>query len=212
MVITHHGNQFIKLQYGDVTVAVNPISKDSKQKGARFGADVCLISINHEDFNGADQVAFGDRQPFTIKGPGEYETKGIFVKGVATTSSYGGEQFVNTAYIFSLDSISMCFLGALDTKDIPKELSESVEEVDMLFVPIGGNGVLSAADAYKLAVQFEPKVIVPLGMDSDGAAKDALKVFLKEGGGEDVKPVDKLTLKKKDLDGKEGDIIILASS
>lgn len=212
MVITHHGNQFIKLQFGDITIAVNPISKDSKLKGAKFGADICLISLNHPDWNGTEQVVFGERQPFVISGPGEYETKGIFVKGIASVSNYGGEKRVNTIYTFTLDNISMCFLGGLDTKDLPSEVSEAVEEVDILFVPVGGSGVLDAHDAYKVAVQFEPKVIIPLGMDGAGASKEALKVFLKEGGEEGVKPTDKLTIKKKDLEGKEGEIIILASS
>ncbi len=41
-------------------------------------------------------------------------------------------------------------------------------------------------------------------------AKDALKSFLKEAGSEGVQAVDKLTLKKKDLEGKEGEIIVLS--
>jgi hypothetical protein len=50
--------------------------------------------------------------------------------------------------------------------------------------------------------------VVPIHY-ADIGGKDALKAFLKEAG-EDVKPVDKLTVKKKDLDGKEGEIIVLA--
>ena len=39
----------------------------------------------------------------------------------------------------------------------------------------------------------------------------ALKAFLKEAGVEGVKPIEKLTTKKKDLDGKEAEIIVLES-
>jgi hypothetical protein len=39
--------------------------------------------------------------------------------------------------------------------------------------------------------------------------KDALKKFLKEEGA-DVKPIEKLTIKKKDLEGKEGEVVVLA--
>jgi hypothetical protein len=212
MVITHHGNQFFKLQFGDITIAVNPISKDSKLKPSRFGADICLISVNHPDFNGAEQIGIGDKQPFVISGPGEYETKGIFIKAFASPSHYGGEDHVNTIYTLTLDNINMCFLGAIDAKDISAETKEAIDEVDMLFVPIGGNGVVDAHDAYKLAVQFEPKMIVPVGLDTPGAAKDALKIFCKEGGTTEPKPVDKLTLKKKDLEGKEGEIVIFDPS
>jgi len=221
MVITHHGNQFFKLQFGDTIVVFNPISKsarmnrsdgDSKLKSSRFGADVCLISLNHPDFNGAEQIGIGDKQPLVITGPGEYEIKGVFIKGLPSKSSYDGGEKINTIYTLNLDNINVCFLGGLDTKDIGAETHEAIDEVDMLFVPIGGNGVLNPQDAYKLAVQFEPKVIIPMGYDTPGAMKDALKIFTKEGGDESTKPVDKLTIKKKDLEGKEGEIIIFASS
>ena len=45
----------------------------------------------------------------------------------------------------------------------------------------------------------------------DIGADNALKVFLKEAG-ENPKSESKLTLKKKDLDGKEADIMLLDSS
>ena len=212
MVITHHGNQFFKLQFGDIVVAVNPISKDSKMKSTRFGADVCLISTNHPDFNGAEVLGFGDKQPFVVTGPGEYEIKGVFVKGMSSSSSYGGKEMINTIYSFSLDNINMCFLGALDAKELSKETLEEIDDVDILFVPIGGNGVLDPHEAYKLAIKFEPKIIVPVGIDGEGASKDALKIFFKEGGEGETKPVDKLTLKKKDLEGKEGDIVVFSAS
>ena len=43
-----------------------------------------------------------------------------------------------------------------------------------------------------------------------GTLRD-FKTFLKEAG-EDVKPVDKLTIKRKDLEGKEGEIVVLSAS
>jgi hypothetical protein len=66
----------------------------------------------------------------------------------------------------------------------------------------GGEGVLNADLAYKLVVKLEPKIIIPMHYGEVGE-KDALKKFLKEAG-EDIKPIEKLTLKKKDLEGKEG--------
>ena len=92
MVITCLGAEFFKVQFGDITLAFNPVSKDSalaaKLKPSRFGADVVLVSAYHEDFNGVDQVTFGDKQPFIISGPGEYEVKSVFIKGFASVSKY----------------------------------------------------------------------------------------------------------------------------
>ena len=42
-----------------------------------------------------------------------------------------------------------------------------------------------------------------------GRTKDALKMFLKEAAEENVEPVDKLTIRKKEIEAKEGDVIVL---
>ena len=39
------------------------------------------MSTNHEDMNGVETTARGDKAPFVISGPGEYEIKGVFVHG-----------------------------------------------------------------------------------------------------------------------------------
>ncbi|MDB5258827.1 MAG: hypothetical protein JWO73_35 [Candidatus Taylorbacteria bacterium] len=219
MIITYQGGEFFRVQFGDITIAFNPVSKDSSLKPARFGSDIVLVSAYHPDFNGIDQVSHGDKQPFVISGPGEYEVKGVFIKGLPSVSHYGvgskgaaagTTELVNTIYTVSLENMNLCFLGAIDTSELKTETVEALDEIDILFVPIGGEGVLEPAKAYKLAVSLEPKLIIPMHY-GDVGAKDALKVFLKEAG-ENPDPVAKLTLKKKDLEGKEGNVVILESS
>jgi L-ascorbate metabolism protein UlaG (beta-lactamase superfamily) len=208
MVITYLGAESFKIQFGDTVVAYNPVSKDSKLKSTSYGSDIVLISNNHEDFNGKENAARGDKAPFVISSPGEYEIKGVFIKGFPSKTKYGGDEKINTIYIMSLEGITLCFLGALSSKDLPSEISESLQEIDILFVPINGNGMLTSADAYKLSVEIEPKIIIPMHYGNVGDA-NALKTFLKEGGEDSQVTEEKLTIKKKDLEGKKGDIIVL---
>lgn len=210
MVITHFGTEFFKVQFGDTVIAFNPVSKESKQPQSRFGADIALVSMNDRDMNGVEMVTHGDTKPFAILGPGEYEVKGVTVRGLQSESQYGGEKRLNTIYLVSLEGMNLCFLGGLSTKELKNETVEALDGIDILFIPIGGDGVLSPADAYKLAVKLEPKLIIPMHYGNVGD-KDALKKFLKEAGEESVKPEEKLTLKKKDLEGKEGDVAVLTS-
>ena len=74
MIITYQGVEFFKVQFGDTILAFNPISKESKFKPTRFFADVALISANHSDFNGAENLSYNGKDPLVISGPGEYET------------------------------------------------------------------------------------------------------------------------------------------
>jgi hypothetical protein len=213
MIITFLGGESFKVSFGDTTLAFNPISKDSKLATSKFGADIVLSSLNHPDMNGVDQVSFGEKKAFAITSPGEYEIKGVFIKGFGSKSNYGGEERINTIYSVSLEGMNICFLGALDQSELPKEADEGIDGVDIVFVPIGGttdekgNGVLDPAKAYKLAVSLEPKLIIPMHYGDIGS-KDALKAFLKEAG-ENPKPMTKLTLKKKDLEGKDAEVVIL---
>ena len=202
MIITYFGKQFFKIAYGETVLAVNPISKDSKsgEKVSRFGAQIMLSTTNHADYNGIDSVTYNEAVPISITGPGDYEARDIFIKGVGAQVKFDGKDHINTVYSFSIDNINICFLGAMTR---PLAAAER-EGLDILFVPVGKE-TLDPASAYKLAVSFEPKIIIP--MDYDAAA---LKMFLKEAGEDKVEPVDKLTLKKKDLDGKEGDVVVLA--
>lgn len=207
MIITYLGGESVKVQFGDTTLAFNPISKDSSLKTSKFGADIALSTLNHPDMNGLDQVSFGDKKAFGVAGPGEYEVKGVFIKGLSSESNYDGEKRINTIYTVTLEGMNICFLGAIDTPELPKDADEAIDEVDILFIPIGGGGVLDPAKAYKLAVSIAPKIIIPIHY-GDLGSKDALKAFLKEAG-ENPKPEPKLTLKRKDLDGKEAEVVVL---
>lgn len=207
MIITHHGKQFFKIQTGDMVLAFNPISKESKFKTNGFGADIALVSLNHEDYNGAELVEYANKTPFVITGPGEYEVSDIMIQGFP---SKGVDDKINTLYYLEFDGIKILYLGAMYQPELALEVRQNIGDVDMLFVPIGGKTVIGPEAAHKLAVSFGPKVIIPMdyGTDQD---KDALKDFLKESGNEKVTPIDKLTVKSKDLSGKEQDVIVIES-
>lgn len=206
MIITYFGKEFFKMGQGEMTLAFNPVSKSSKSGiSAKFGADIALITTNHPDYNGLDQVTHGDRVPFAIKGPGDYEVKEIFVKGVMTDAKIGSKDYVNTVYTFVLDGIKVAFLGTLGSDNISKEVREAINEPDILFIPVGGGDLLDAKAAGKLASTLEPKLIIPMDYE-----QTTLKAFLKEMGEEKAEVVDKLTLKRKDLEGKDGEVVVLS--
>jgi L-ascorbate metabolism protein UlaG (beta-lactamase superfamily) len=213
MVITHHGGQCFKVTLGDLTIVFDPIAKNASLPAVRFGADIALVSRNHPDMNGIEEVTYGEKVPFAVTGPGEYERQGIVIQGFLSHSKYGlakGEtEAVNTIYSVELEDMTLVHLGALSDTELSKEARESIDEIDVLFVPVGGDGVLSPSKAHELAVSLEPKIIVPMHWSGIGQPK-ALEAFLKEAGNGKEK-VDKLTLKKKDLVGLEGSILVIQS-
>ncbi len=206
MILTFHEGSCIRASAGDTTIVLGPISKQSKNfKPTNFGADVAFISLNHADMNGSEEAGRGDKQPFVVSGPGEYEVKEITASGYPAGSMYEKEGRINTVYSIHFDGISVLYLGALGDMDLPHEVLE-MDSPDILIIPVGGEGTLNAAEAEKLAVKLEAKVVIPILFNDK-----SLKTFLKEAGAESTKPVDKLTLKPRDLAGKQGEVVVLSS-
>ncbi len=169
---------------------------------AKISADITLFtSMNTETAS----HAISEKSGFVIDGPGEYEVKDVFIKGFLSEAKHSstGLKLVNTIYMITFEGMKLCFLGALSNPELHTDLREMLEDVDILFVPIGGDSVLDPAVAYKLAVSIAPSVIIPMYY-----SKQTLEHFLKEGG-QKIEAIDKLVVKKKDLEGKEGEIILL---
>ncbi len=96
--------------------------------------------------------------------------------------------FPDHTFLITFEGIKLCFLGSQADQD-------EIEEVDILFV---------RPDAYKAAVALEPAIMIPMNYD-----KASLEQFKKEGGVKNGDALDKLVVKKKDLESKEGEIVVL---
>lgn len=210
MIVTYLGHSALKIQYGDFTLAYNPLSGKAEGlpaqagKAPRFGSDVVLISTNIAECNGAENMSYGDREPFVIKGPGEYEITGLTVNGYGMETVLDGENYINTVYKMVLDGMSLLFIGMANDTSLTPEFRGKIGTADIIFLPVGYDGLTNAM-AYKLAVGTDAGIIVPLPKD-----ESSLKSFLKEAGAEKTSPIDKLTIKKKDLAGKEGEVVVLS--
>ncbi len=209
MIITYYGKQHFKLQQGDTVIALNPVSKETKLdiKPAKFGSELVLCSVRHPDYNGFENAEYNGKEPFKIYGPGNYEVNGNSYVGFKSDALVGDKNFINTIYFFSLEDISFCFLGDLAHINIDQKIKEHTDAVDIIFVPIGGEGTLDPVQAAKLVKAFSPKVIIPMdyGKDRDPAA---LSVFLKELSSQ-AQPESKFVFKKSELNSLNGHVVVL---
>jgi L-ascorbate metabolism protein UlaG (beta-lactamase superfamily) len=206
MILTYHGGACVRASAGDTTVVFAPVSKQSKNfKPTNFGADVAFIPLNHPDMNGAEEASRGDKKPFVVFGPGEYEVKEITASGFPTVSKDKKDDLINTVYSLKFDGLNVLYLGCLATLELPKELLE-MDEPDILILPVGGGQVLTPSDAQKLAVKLEAKIVIPIMHDDK-----TLKQFLKEAGSESTKAEEKLTVKPRDVTGKQNEVVVLSS-
>lgn len=207
MVIQRAGGYGFKMSAGPVTVAVNPPSQRSKKhKVSKFGADIVLISVPDNDWNGSDTATHGDKEPFVISGPGSYEVGDVRITGHATRCDYGDvlSDVGNTAYIVEMDGMKILILGALSSSKLPQDMRSELDDIGIVMVPVGGEA-LDPKAAHEVVTGIEPKAILPyaVGTDKDIAA------FLKAAGETGVKPTDKFTVRPKELAAMDGDVIVL---
>ena len=167
---------------------------------------MAFVSLWHDDFNGVEQVTHGSKEPFVIDGPGEYEMGNVTARGFGVKTTYDKHETYNTIYQVQMEEMNLLFLGALGDPDIDPKILAELSDIDILFLPIGGGEILSVPQASKLATKLEAKLIIPMQYDDA-----TLKLFLKEEGTEGLKPVDKLTIKRKEISAMEGDIVIIKS-
>lgn len=209
MVISYHGLECFKVSLGSLTVAFNPFSKESAKKHGlkevKFGADVVFVTTKHPDFNGVEQVTYGEKVPFVVSGPGEYEVGELTIRGFGVPTTYGKEEHFTTIYQVTLEGANLLFLGAIPSGKLDPSILGALGEIDIMFVPVGGEEVMDAAEASALAVKLEARVVIPMHYE-----KDSLAAFLKEEG-TTAKPQDKLTIRKKELLTMEGETVVLAA-
>lgn len=207
MVIQSIGGYGFKLSAGPITVAVNPPSQRSKKfKVSKFGADVIISSVPDPDWNGVDTATHGDKEPFSIQGPGAYEVGDVRVTGYGTECSYGDvmSDVGNTVYIIEMDGMRILIIGALSNPKLPSEIRAELEDIGIVLVPVG-DGTLDPKGAHDLVTGIEPNVVIPYAVEDE----KALAAFLKAEGATGVKPSEKFTLRPKELAAMDGEVVLL---
>ncbi|MBL7155343.1 MAG: MBL fold metallo-hydrolase [Candidatus Portnoybacteria bacterium] len=211
MTISWYGLSCFKItnQGGHLTIITDPFNKSFGLKPPRGSADIVTVSHEHDDHNNVKAIS---GSPFIINNPGEYEIKGIRIIGCSSfhDKKQGQERGLNTIYLIKIDKIRICHLGDLGQERLTDEQLETIGQVDILIIPIGGLYTIEASEAVKVAKQIEPSLIIPMHYKLPGLKLKFAGVgdFLKEMGLNKKPAVDKLTIKKKDLIGQDMEVVV----
>ena len=192
MVISWFGLSSFKISFGSLSLITDPFSKTTGLMPPRGQTDLVILSnAESELYSNRDTV--GDENTFVVDSPGEYDVKGLFIRGVAGRGA--------TIYSIRMEDIRLGFLGSLKETELSDEQVEELGEIDILFVPVGGHSVCDAEEAVKIVNQLEPRFVIPMHYAQSGlkTSLDKVEQFLKELGGTKAAPQEKFTLKKSDL-------------
>lgn len=215
MHIIWHGQSCFEIivsqQKGEqVKIVIDPYSEEIGLKLPKLEPEILLVTHDHNDHNNVKGV-FGS--PFLIENPGEYERKDIFIQGIPSyhDEKEGKERGKNTIYTIEAEEMRLCHLGDFGEKELNPEQLETIGDIDILMVPVGGQFTVDAKGAAKVISQIEPRIIIPMHyhLPKLKIKIDDLDKFLKEMGRKSATPEPKLLIKKKDLLVEETKIVVL---
>ncbi|MDO8663638.1 MAG: MBL fold metallo-hydrolase [Candidatus Wildermuthbacteria bacterium] len=215
MVIIWHGQSCFEIiagsqKNGQVKIIIDPFSEELGLRLPKLEGDVALVSHDHQDHNNIKAL---EGSPFLIQGPGEYEVKGVYVRGIPSfhDAQGGKERGANTIYTIETEDLKICHLGDFGENELSDEALEQIGEVDILMIPVGGVYTISAKEAMKVMSQIEPRVTIPMhyAIPKLKVKLEGLDKFLKALGMKAQEPLDKLSIKKKDILPEEAKVVVL---
>ncbi len=201
MQIHYFGLSSFKIVTKEATVVTDPFDKETGLLSPRGAADIIILSEkNNQLYNSVSGFA---GEPFMVDDPGEYDIKGVTVTGIPLKQDDAGKdgkpRYV-TATLIESEDIRILNLNHIREFNMKENDVESLGEIDILIIPVGGNSVMTAKDAEKVINEIDPKIVIPSHYATDGLKLpyDKIDVFIKETGSK-TENLEKLIIKKKDL-------------
>lgn len=190
---------------------------DPQMVGLKFPrqeADIVTVSHDHGDHNYLDGIK---GEPLVMTWPGEYEKMQVRISGFKSfhDKKEGAERGDNVIFKFEADGLSLLHCGDLG-HILSDEIVNQIGAVDILLIPVGGFFTISPEEAVKVINEIEPGMVIPMHYltpehDKNRFAElQPVDVFLKEIGAEDVQPVEKVTVKKEELDPENMKVVVLS--
>lgn len=182
MDITWYGHSCFRIaERGRASIVTDPFNADLGYELPRLKADIVTISHDAPGHNNVDMVKSAGH---VISGPGEYEIGEVFIIGVATFDETLENPRRNVIYVMDFASLTVAHLGDLD--HVPSQsLIESLGQIDVVLVPVGGGGSLSSNQAAEVISMLEPSIVIPMHYQTNdlrGLELDPVDRFLKEMG------------------------------
>lgn len=199
MDITWLGHSCFRIKGKEATVITDPCAPSVGYSLGQLQVDIVTLSHLHPGHSYAEAITSEFKE---IKGPGEYELKGVFITGIATfhDTERGAKLGKNTVYLLEMDGLTLCHLG--DLGHLPdSELMEALGDVDLLFVPVGGVSTIAGATAAEVIRRLAPKIAIPMHYKTPKLVKDLepLDRFLKELGVKEQVAQPKLSVNRSTL-------------
>ena len=210
MEIVWYGlNCFRLTERGMATVVTDPYDASVGLTLPHPKADLVTVSHSGPECGYVNGVRSAQR---VLDTPGEYEIGGVFITGIAAYADkkQGATHGMNTIFHFDYDGLAVCHLGHLG--HVPSQAQiEALGTVDILLIPVGGDGGLAPTGASEVISLLEPSIVIPMRYKIPGLTLPLGTVnrFLKEMGIEKVEPKESIKISRGGLPDQTEIVVLI---
>jgi L-ascorbate metabolism protein UlaG (beta-lactamase superfamily) len=158
MEVQFYGANCVRLSSKKASIVIDDNLADLGVKSITKPGEISLFTGKH----GALKV----ESKIIIDQPGEYEVSGVSIQGIPARAHIDEEGTHNaTIYKIDLEDVRIAVVGHV-YPELDSEQLEELNTIDLLIIPVGGNGyTLDPVGALKLIKDIEPKIVIPTHYD-----------------------------------------------
>ena len=179
--IEYKGGNTVIIATKKATIVLDP-------KALVIGLKDIAIKDSIEIATEARFAADGQDAKLLLEGPGEYGVADFDIKGIAVQRHLDNEadEKIGTMYRIEIGEVRIAAIGNIYEK-LSDEQLEELGVIDIVIVPVGGNGyTLDATGATQVIRKINPKVVIPVHYADQQlnyeVPQESLELFPKELG------------------------------
>lgn len=174
-----------------------------------FRSKANVIALSSPEDPTMSHISGIQDEPHILSSAGEYALNGFTLHALGWHDQAGHEHNLQR---WQIEDIVLLHVGALNREMTDHELQELEKtDIDVLFVPVGGGGSLSASQALALTSKLEPRIVIPIhfALPKLTDKLEGVEQFAKEMGVNPAQREKKLILKRKNIPQDELAIVLL---
>jgi len=156
--IEYRGGNAVVITTKKSTLVIDP-------KRSSFGLEDIIIKDAVELATESTFLTDSSDYKISLEGPGEYEVSGFSIKGIPACRHLDDPKtscLLGSIYTITVEGVRICVFGNTHA-DLAEAQLDEFGPVDILVVPVGGNGyTLDATSAASIVRRVDPKAVIPI--------------------------------------------------